>query len=148
MVRAFAPTSFTVSTERFAELREATLSHSGEYVYHMPIGGDTQAVVVHFQYIPVDASISHEFVLSGTNPKIYALADHFEVLPRDYKEGHSGRANAGSQFEVQGITYNVKSVTVNHRGYMTIELVQDDKCTSVRAEFSAEMEALLCSLET
>jgi hypothetical protein len=40
--------------------------------------------------------------------------------------------------------YNVKSVKVNHVGYLHIELVLDEKCQEARPEFFDEAEDLVC----
>lgn len=144
-MRNFAPTRFGLKSDFFAELIEQRLSHSGEYVYHIPAGGDQQPVVMNYQYIPVDATINPEYMLSGANPKLYGLAEHFQDLPKVYKEGDSARPTKGSQFEVRGLIYNVKKVEINHRGYIHIELVQDNSCTEVRQDFFEEVQDLLCT---
>lgn len=143
-MRPFAPPSFGLSKDFFAELIEQRLKHSGEYVYHMPVGGVRQAVVMNYQYIPVDAAINPDYMLSGANPKLYGLAEHFQDLPRLYKDGNSSRPAKGSQFEVRGLIYNAKKVDINHRGYVHIDLVQDDLCAAVRDDFFQEVDNLLC----
>lgn len=143
-MRPFRPNRLGVSQEWFASVIEQRLSHSGEYVYHIPKNGNKQAVVMNYQYLPRDDGLNPEYVLVGTNPTLYGYLDHFEVKPTLYQKGNSVRKSTGSQFEVRGIMYNVKRVDVNHRGYVTIELVQDENCAEPRPEFDSEMAKFLC----
>lgn len=143
-MRSFRPNNLGGAQKWFASVIEKRLSHSGEYVYHLPQNGNKQAVVMNYQYLPRDDGLNPEYVLVGTNPTLYGYLDHFEVKPTLYQKGNSVRKSTGSQFEVRGIMYNVKRVDVNHRGYVTIELVQDENCAAPRAEFNAEMAAFLC----
>lgn len=143
-MRTFTPNRLGVSQEWFASVIEKRLLHSGEYVYHLPSNGTKQAVVMNYQYLPRDDGINQDYVLVGTNPTLYGYIDHFEVSPKLFQKGNSVRKSTGSQFEVRGLIYNVKRVDVNHRGYVTIELVQDDNCAEPRPDFQAEMDAFLC----
>lgn len=143
-MRVFKPNRLGVSQEWFASVIEKRLSHSGEYVYHIPLNGNKQAVVMNYQYLPRDDGLNQDYVLVGTNPTLYGYLDHFETPPTLFKKGNSVRKSDGSQFEVRGILYNVKRVDVNHRGYVTIELVQDENCSEPRPDFKTEMDAFLC----
>lgn len=143
-MRKFTPNRLGVAQEWFASVIEKRLSHSGEYVYHLPLNGNKQAVVMNYQYLPRDDGLNPDYVLVGTNPTLYGYLDHFETRPTIFQKGNSVRKSTGSQFEVRGIMYNVKRVDVNHRGYMTIELVQDENCAEPRADFNAEMAEFLC----
>lgn len=146
-MRKFRPNNLGLKKEWFAEVIEKRLQHSGEYVYHLPSGKDKQAVVMNYQYMPSDSGLSQDYILIGTNPALYGLIDHFETKPELYRAGDSVREPTGSQFEIRGLIYNVKRVDVNHRGYITIELVQDDNCATPRPEFDQEMGEFLCSNE-
>jgi hypothetical protein len=144
-VRPFAPPSFGINRPDFhAGLIEWRLAHSGEYVSHLPTIGGQQWAVMNYQFIPVDASLSVDYLIPATNPKLFGYLDHFATKPELYREGDSVRPSRGSQFEVRGLTYNVKKVDVNHVGYVHIELVLDDKCVVVRPEFFTEQEGLTC----
>ena len=144
MTRPFAPNSFSLKSDFFANVIETRLRHSGEYVLHKPFGGLTQPVVMNYQHMPSDASINPDFVIRGNNPKLYGLQLHFDDEPRIFKEGDSVEPSKGSQFEVRGIMYNVKKVQVNHRKYIEIDLVKSNNCDEPRPEFDEEMAALLC----
>lgn len=144
-MRNFTPNRLGVSQEWFASVIEKRLLHSGEYVYHIPASSNKQAVVMNYQYLPKDARISQDYALVGTNPTLYGYLDHFEVRPMTFQKANSARKSTGSQFEVRGIIYNVKRVDVNHRGYVAIELVQDENCAEPRPEFDAEMATFLCA---
>lgn len=145
-MRPFAPTGFGISRPDFhAEIIEARLSHSGEYVLHLPSNGAPQWVVMNYQFIPVDASVSPDFLLNATNPQLWGYVEHFADKPELYREGDSVRPARGSQFEIRGFLYNVKRVDVNHVGYVHIELALDDRCKEVRPEFFTEQAELLCS---
>lgn len=143
-MRQFTPNRLGVSQEWFASVIEKRLSHSGEYVYHLPFNGNKQAVVMNYQYLPREDGLNQDYVLVGTNPTLFGYLDHFAVRPTIFQKGNSVRPSTGSQFEVRGIIYNVKRVDVNHRGYLTIELVQDDNCAVPRPDFDREMAAFLC----
>lgn len=143
-MRNFTPNRLGVSQAWFASVIEKRLMHSGEYVYHLPSNGERQAVVMNYQYLPRDDGINQDYVLVGTNPTLYGYLDHFATPPTLFQKGNSVRKVTGSQFEVRGILYNVKRVDVNHRGYVCIELVQDENCAEPRPEFKAEMDSLLC----
>lgn len=143
-MRTFTPNRLGVSQDWFASVIEKRLMHSGEYVYHLPSDGDKQAVVMNYQYLPKDDGINQDYVLVGTNPTLYGYLDHFAQRPTLFQKGNSVRKSTGSQFEVRGILYNVKRVDVNHRGYVCVELVQDEHCAEPRPDFKAEMDAFLC----
>ncbi len=145
-MRIFTPPAFAIQRPEFhATLVEARLSHSGEYVRHIPSGGTPQWVVVNYQYIPVSASTAGDYLVSGANPQLWGYLDHFADKPELYREGDSVRPERGSQFEIRGLTYNVKRVDVNHVGYLHIELVLSDKCAEARPEFFEEQGGLLCT---
>lgn len=145
MVRPFAPTSFGIIRPDFhAGLIEMRLAHSGEYVRHIALSGD-QWVVMNYQYIPSEASITGEYVVSNASPKLWGYIEHFESKPTLYRAGDSVRPAKGSQFEIRGLTYNVKRVEVNHVGYLYIDLVLDDKCQEARPEFFTEQAELTCT---
>lgn len=144
-VRPFAPTGFGINPgEFYAQQVEARLLHSGEYVRHLPIGAPPQWVVLNYQHIPIDGSITPDYALAGTNPRAWGLLPHFETQPRNYIEGNSVREHRGSQFEIRGLIFNVKSLKVNHRGGLHCELDPADNCAEPRAEFFIERDALLC----
>lgn len=143
--RPFAPTSFGINAgEFYAQQAEYRLRHSGEYVRHLPVGGAPQWVVLNYQHIPIDGSITPDYALAGTNPKAWGLLPHFEVAPRNYTDGNAVRAASGSQFEIRGLIFNVKSAKINHRGGLHIELAAADNCAVARPEFFTERDALLC----
>ena len=141
--RPFAPTSLGSVKTCIIEAREETLKKSGQYVYHMPIGGTRQPVVMHYQYIPVEAGIGTDFNPSGTVPKLWGVVLHFCDVPKEYHEGNSAKGPSGSQFEVDGWIYNAKKVTINHMCLIYIELVLDDKCKAPRPEFCDEIDEIL-----
>lgn len=145
-MRPFAPPAFAIQRPDFhATLIETRLSHSGEYVRHLPFGGTPQWVVMNYQYIPLAASTANDFIVSGANPHLWGYIDHFADKPELYKDGDSVRPARGSQFEIRGLTYNVKRVDINHVGYVHIELVLNDKCAVARPEFIDEQGDLLCT---
>jgi len=144
MVRPFAPARFAVGRDFYAGLIEMRLAYSGEYVRHLPTGGIPQWVVANYQYIPVEASISGDYLANGTNPRLWGYIDHFEIKPELYRDGDSVRPAKGSQFEIRGLIYNVKKVEVNHVGYCIIELTLADKCQAPRDEFEIEVADLVC----
>lgn len=145
-MRPFSPPAFAINRPQFhAELIEARLSHSGEYVRHLPTGAPAQWVVMNYQYIPVSASTTGDYLVSGANPQLWGYIDHFADKPELYREGDSVRPARGSQFEIRGLVYNVKRVDINHVGYVHIELVLSDKCSAVRPEFFDEQGDLLCA---
>ena len=144
-MREFKPNRLGVSQDWFASVIEKRLSHSGEYVYHIPHNGNKQAVVMNYQYLPRDDGLNPDYVLVVTNPTLYGYLDHFETNPTIYQKGNSVRKSTGSQFEVRGIMYNAKRVDVNHRGYVTIELVQDENCSKPRDGFEEEMAMFFCN---
>lgn len=143
-MRDFKPNTFGVRQEWFARVVEQRLRHSGEYVYHIPAEGQKQAVVMNYQYLPKADGLNQEYMLVGTNPTLYGYLDHFESKPTLFQKGNSVRKSTGSQFEVRGIIYNVKRVDVNHRGYIEIELVQNENCAEPRPDFKEEMDSFLC----
>lgn len=143
-MRHFQPKAFGLNSEWFAEVIEARLSHSGEYVYHLPSDADKQAVVMNYQYLPVNET-GDDYLVANTNPTLYGLIEHFETLPKVFKGGDSVQSPRGSQFEIRGVMYKVKKVDVNHRGYVQIELVQADNCSDPRPGFKDEMDDFLCS---
>ncbi len=145
-MRQFQPKSFGIKRDFFAKTIEKRLQHAGEYVYHLPANGKRQAVVMNYQYLPTDTG--DDYLIPNTNPTLYGYVEHFIEIPLVYREGNSVRQASGSQFEVRGLTYNVKKVDVNHRGYITVELVRADNCETPRAEFNEEISELLpCSNE-
>ena len=139
MARAFAPKFIGLQTDFHAELTERRLELSGEYVQHVPSDGTAQWVVMNYQYIPVEASINPDYVVGGTNPKAWGLVEHFEELPKLYRDGNSVKTATGSQLEIRGLIYNVKKVDANHRGSLYLELVQDDECATPRADFNDDV---------
>jgi len=144
-MRPFAPGAFGFKRPDFyAAMIEMRLAHSGEYVRHLPGGKPAQWVVMNYQFIPVSASTAGDYLVGGTNPQLWGYIDHFADKPELYREGDSVRPARGSQFEVRGLTYNVKRVDINHVGYIHIELVLSDKCAEARPEFVEEQAALLC----
>lgn len=143
-MRQFKPNNLGISQEWFASVIEKRLVHSGEYVYHLPLNGNKQAVVMNYQYLPREDGLNPEYMLIGTNPTLFGYLGHFEDKPTLFQKGNSVRKSSGSQFEVRGIIYNVKRVDVNHRGYIAIELVQDENCAEPRAGFDEEMREWLC----
>lgn len=144
-VRPFAPTRFGIDAgEFYAQLTEYRLGHSAEYMRHLPIGGPPQWVVLNYQHIPIDGSITPNYALAGTNPKLWGLLAHFETAPKNYVEGNSVRQHKGSQFEIRGLIFNAKGVKVNHRGGLYIELDPADNCAEARPEFFTERDELLC----
>ena len=146
--RPFAPTSFGIDAGAFyADQAEARLQHSGEYVRHLPFGAVAQWVVLNYQHIPIDASITPEYALAGTSPKAWGYLPHFDTPPKVYTRGNSVRPDSGSQFEIRGLIFNVKSVKVNHRGGLHCELDIADNCAIVRDEFFLERDELLCLSE-
>ena len=145
-MRPFAPTAFGIDRSRFhAEIVEARLAHSGEYLRHVPVGKDAQWLVMNYQYIPVSMAGAADFQLSGANPRLWGYLDHFADKPELFREGDSARPDRGSQFEIRGFMFNAKRIDVNHVGYVSIELVQDNRCAVARPEFFTEQAALLCS---
>lgn len=144
--RPFTPKRFSLSSDTVVKMVEGRASHSGEYVYHRPSNETPQLLVMNYQFIPVDASLSGDFSISGTIPKLYGHIDHFRDKPKNFKAGNSANAEKGSKFEVAGITYNAKKVNINSRGLVLVELVQDSKCTKVRPEFDLEVAEFLKTL--
>ena len=144
MVRPFVPTGPLLPKTRYYEWIESRLSHSGEYVYHVPLAGPRQAVVMNFQHIPDKGEGGIGFQTGQTVPQLWGLAVHFENVPTTYRPADSVRTPSGSQFEVRGFLYNAKYVEINHRDYMRVDLVRADKCAEPRPEFFDEME-ILCS---
>lgn len=145
-MRVFAPASFGLNRPEFyAAAIEERLGHSGEYVRHISVDGSSQWVVMNYQYIPVSANVTGDYLVSGANPRLWGYIEHFESKPRLYREGDSVRPSSGSQFEIRGFTYNVKKVDINHVGYVSIELVIDKKCDAARPEFFEEQAALTCT---
>lgn len=143
MVRPFSPSSLpAINPDIFKTMREDALRCTGEWVRHMPCDGDAQWVVMHFQHIPDLASINPEYAIYNADSILWGLADHFEIVPSVYNEGHSGKRKRGSQFEIQGYIYNVKAAPVNHRGYARVFLCRDDKCREPNPNFCTEVEAL------
>lgn len=157
MVRPFAPNPAAApSVEFFKSIKERALECAGgEWVRHIPQGNDNtgnplnppQWVFMKYQYIPSDASIRPEFIIDGTDPMLFGLLDHFEVEPKTYKHGHSGKQARGSIFEVQGIMYRAKKVASNQWGYLDITLIRDENCTEPRVEFCDEVAQLGCQVE-
>lgn len=144
-VRPFAPTRFGIDANEFyARLTEYRLGHGAEYMRHLPVGGAPQWVVLNYQHIPIDGSITPDYALAGTNPKLWGLLPHFETPPRNYTDGNSVRGPSGSQFEIRGLIFNVKSAKVNHRGGLHMELAVDANCATPRPEFFTERDELLC----
>lgn len=144
-MRAFNPPSLGLSRPDFyADLIEKRLAHNGEYVRHLPANATPQWVVMNYQYIPISASVGGDYLVNGTNPRLWGYIDHFADKPEIYREGDSARPSRGSQFEVRGLLFNVKRIDVNHAGYVSIELVQADNCGEVRAEFFDAANDLLC----
>jgi hypothetical protein len=145
VTRPFAPPRVGLGADFFAGLIEARLTHSGEWVRHIPGDGTaSQYVVMNYQFIPVEASITPDYALGGANPKLYGYAPHFETQPTNYREGNSVRAPSGSLFEIRGLMYRVKKVNINHRGFALIELAQEDTCCPPRPEFFTEVEEFSC----
>ena len=141
MVRPFSPSSIAINPDVFKQMRETALMCTGEWVRHIPCEGNPQWIVLHFQHMPEQASINPEYVIYSAESSLWGLADHFEIIPTKFSEGHSGKPKRGSQVEVQGYLYNVMGAPVNHRGYIRVYLCRADKCTEPRAEFCIEAEA-------
>lgn len=108
----------------------------------MPCDGETQFVVMHFQHIPDLASINPEYAVYNADSILWGLADHFEIVPSVFHDGHSGKLKRGSQFEIQGFVYDVKAAPVNHNGYIRVFLSRSDKCAAVNCEFAVEVQEL------
>ena len=143
MTRPFNPPNVGFAPDLHARLIERRLIASGEYVRHLPTNQPEQWVVMNYQFIPVDAAINPDYVVSGTNPKLWGLVEHFECVPELFQGGSENRSvrnRKGSQFEIRGLIYNVKKVDANHRGSICVELVQDDKCAEPRADFCTDVE--------
>jgi len=141
-VRPFQPDSLPTGNDLFAELIEARLSHCGEWVRHIPCEGEPQWVVVNYQYIPEDSNAVAEFRMPGANPMLFGYAGHFEVQPSAFHDSDITCPATGSKFEVRGFAYRVLSVEVKSRGYIHINVSQEDKCADQRVEFFAEIAEL------
>ncbi len=145
-MRPFFPVGFGINRpDFFASIIEQRLGHSGEYVRHLPSSSAAQWVVMNYQFIPADASITPDFTLNATNPKLWGYLDHFETKPQNWREGDSFKPSKGSQFEIRGLLFDVKSAKVNHVGYLYCELIQNSKCSVPRSEFFGEQASLLCT---
>lgn len=143
-MRNFSPKQFKLKKDFVADIVEMRLQHSGEYVYHILPKKDKQAVVMNYQFIPADASATPDFLVNGTDPKLFGYIEHFENQPEKYREGNAAYEPSGSKFEVRGIMYIVKKIDIDSTGLMVIDLVQDDKCVEKRCEFDKEMADHLC----
>lgn len=150
MVRAFAPDmsqNIGSNPEFFKVIKENALERTGEWVRHIPhptADNEPQWVFMTYQFVPSDASIRAEFVIDGTDPMLFGLADHFITQPEKYRGGHSGKRALGSIFEVNGYLFQAKKVDVNKHGYADITLIRHDKCSGQRHEFCDEVAALGC----
>lgn len=126
---------------------ESRLNVSGEWVFHIPMDGDRQALFMDYQYIPDTTNPAGDFMISQENPTIFGHIDHFETEPKIYRVGNSARPAGGSQFEVRGLIFDVKGIDLNHEGGITMTLVQNSNCQETRCEFFDEVEELFCSSE-
>ena len=145
-IRPFAPTGFCFAPDQFYCMVEARLRISGEYVRHIPKddGQTPQWVVMNYQYVPQELRLSGEYKLSGTNPVLFGLANHFETPPTNHRESNAGKRESGSCFEVRGVLYGVKCVEITHTECLKVQLCRLEKCAEPRPGFFEEVEELLC----
>lgn len=141
--RPFAPQRFCFTDENAKQMIEHRLEHSGEYVRHLPADGPPQWVVMNYQHIPARSEPGEGYIIPSTTPKLWGLVDHFECAPAN-RHSKRGGEYSGSQFIVRGITYNAKSVDINHRGGLCVEIARDAKCEGPDPAFFEEVKGLLC----
>lgn len=138
MTRAFTPLLRNPTSEFYLQNVEARITDEGKPAYHLPVNGDQQLVYINYHYIPNSEARAGDPTLEASDPMIYGLVQHFDVQPKRYVK-NKVQDDKGSQFEIEGFIFNVKSVEVNHHGGFMIRLVRDDLCAEQRQDFFDEV---------
>ena len=138
MTRAFTPLLRNPTSEFYLQNVEARITDEGKAAYHLPVDGDPQLVYINYHYIPNSEARAGDPTIEAADEMIYGLVQHFDVHPEKYVTNKVQGAS-GSQFEIEGFIFNVKSVEVNHHGGFKIRLTRDKSCVEQRQEFFDEV---------